>query len=211
MVTFAIIVIAATSGSLTETPAWPQIIGFETEYRFDDPDKAQVDIKIVDENGNPKYMLECGSYFYDGNPDVAFSGDFECRLESLYSTETVSTLFAYDRKHTRDWENRALFYAEHFVGDCRYSPHGGKPRALRLRNMEIVLEIFEEKLAFEETGGNRYAKFLSFRFRVKVSRDDDATRHITDDIGFDDLPVWYHGPAMCLEESGTQSKVVSDG
>jgi len=203
VVTLAILVIAGTIGSLTDTPPWPQIADFETEYRIEDPNEAQVHLKLADENGTPQYLLECGTRLYDGNPDIYFSGDFECRLESLYSTESVSTLFAYDRNHTRDWENRALFYAEHFVGECRCSPHGGQPRVLRLRNMEIVLEIFDEELAFEEVEGRRrYASFLSFGFRVKVSRDDEANRHITDDIGFDDLPIWYHGPELCLEEPG---------
>ncbi len=211
MVAFVILVIAGMSGSLTDTPGWPQIASLEMEYQFDDPSEAHIHLNIVDKNGIPQYILECGSHLYDGNPDIYFSGDFECRLESLYSLETVSTLFAYDKDHTRDWENRALFYAEHFVGDCRLSPHGGQPRALGLRNMEIVLEIFDEKLTFEKAGGRRYANFASFRFRVKVSQDDDAIRHITDDIGFDDLPIWYHRPAMCLEERGSGSKQVPDG
>ena len=198
------------TSSLTGTPAWPQIVGLETEYRFDDPKEARVDLYIMDQSGNPQYLLECGS-LYGGNPNVNFSGDFECRLESLYSKESVSTLFAYGEELTRDWQNRALFYAEHFVGACRCSPHGGMPRVLKLRNMEIVLEIFDEEIAFEEGDGRRYANFVSFRFRVKVSRDDDAIRHITDDIGVDDLPIWYHRPAMCLEERGTESKVVPDG
>ncbi len=198
---FAILIVAATSSSPADEPVWPQIVGLEKEYQFEYANEAQVYLTLRDENGTPKYLLECGSIFYDGNSNVYFSGDFECRLESLYSTETVSTLFAYDKEHTRDWENRALFYAEHFVGDCRRSPYGGEPRVLRLRSMKIVLEIFDEELAFEEVEGRRrYARFVSFRFRVRVSRDDDAIRHITDEIGFDDLPIWYHSPVLCLEE-----------
>ena len=184
----------------TDTPAWPQIVGIEKEYQFNDPNEARVEVYIRDQKGESQYRLECGSYRYDGNPDIYFSGDFECSLESLYSTESVSTLFAYDKDHSRDWENRALFFAEHFVGICRCSLHGGMPRILKLRNMEIVLEIYDEQLVFEELEGRKSASFLSFRFRVKVSRDDGAIRSITDDIGFDDLPIWYHRPGMCLTD-----------
>lgn len=197
MVITTSIVFAMASAVLT----WPPIEGLEREYQFSHQNEARVEVTIRDQDGNPEYRLECGNYLDDSNRDFYFSGDFECRLESLYSEETVSTLFTYNEPQSADWESRAVFYAGHFAGPCRSSPHGGKPRVFHLRNMEIILEISDEDLVFEEVQGRRSADFGSFRFRVKVSRDDDANRHISDDIGPDELPRWFHKPWMCLEES----------
>ena len=189
-----------------ETRTWPQIMAFEKEYQFDSPMKASVDLTINDQGGNPKYRLECRNYLYDGNPDFYFSGDFECRLESLYSKETVSTLLTYRKDQSADRESRALFYAAHFMGACKSSPYGGRPRTFRLRNMKIVLHIYDERVVLEEIDGRRTADFESFSFRVKVSRDDGAIHDIADDISRDSLPIWFHRPSMCLERSVIELK-----
>ena len=199
MMAIAFFLSVSIADSSATIASWPQIEAFEMDFHFDDASEASVDLTIRDTDGNPRYRLECNDHFYDGNPDFTFSGDFECMLESLYSSETVSTLFAYAEDQSADWESRAIFYAAHFMGDCKSSPYGGKPRTFRLRNMKIVLRIYDEKVVVEKKTGGPLADFSSFSFGIEVSRDSRADRYIADDVGREDLPIWFHRSRMCLE------------
>ena len=180
---------------------WPVISEIEREYQFDNPSRATVDLEILDQEGTPKYKLECHNYLYDAGTEFTYSGDFECRLASLYSEEYVSTLFAYSAEQSADWESRAIFYASHFIGECRVSPFGGKARIFRLRNMRITLEIHDESIKLAEEGNKVFAEFDKFSFRVSVARDSVAERSIADDVSPDELPKWFHRPSMCLTGS----------
>lgn len=201
IIRFVLLLISIISTACAEkTDSWPVISEFEYEYVFDDPSQAMVELDIKDQAGVPQYKFECHNYLYDSGSDFNYSGDFECRLESLYSNEYVSTLFAYSDDQSADWESRAIFYAAHFVGKCKTSPYGGKARVFRLRNMRIMLEIFDETTQLVEEDNRVTVQFEKFSFRVKTTKDNTAGRSIADDVGFDSLPEWFHKPHMCLNE-----------
>lgn len=184
--------------------SWPVVTEFEREFRFDNPSQAMVELEISDQEGIPKYRLDCHNHLYDAGTEFTYSGDFECRLLSLYSKEYVSTLFAYSVEQSADWESRAIFYASHFVGQCKTSPFGGKARVFKLRNMNITLEIFDESTRLVEENNRVLAEFDNFSFRVIVVRDSTAERSIADDVGFDELPRWFHRPQLCLTDQDTE-------
>ena len=158
-----------------------------------------MDLELFDTAGTPTYSLACHTGFYEGDRSFNYSGEFECRLASLYSGELYSNLLTSDRRQTADWLSRARFFTYDLIGECRDLPHLGNVRSFRLRHMKITLAFFDEEITFEEEGDDRYAVLESFSFRVQVVRDTSAHSPIAYEIGYRHLPEKYPGSSSeCL-------------
>jgi hypothetical protein len=126
---------------------WPTIRPLTWRFHFVDK-KAQVArTRIHDVHGNPLYMLECCLNAYDyANNEFDYSGAFECRLTSLYSNETFSTLLTEERDQVRDWQSRGRFMLQEIEGKCAAYPEYGRIRSFRLRGMILRLDIKDIKM-----------------------------------------------------------------
>lgn len=133
-----------------EKEKWPAVEKLQKSMYFEDARKAEAAFTIFGVEGPPLYYIECHTWEftwnYKGNPDFDYSGDFECRLTSLHSLNTHSTLFTDNPKATRDWESRARFLVEELQGKCGDYPEYGRVRHFRLRGMKITLTINDLKI-----------------------------------------------------------------
>jgi hypothetical protein len=166
---------------------WPSVTPLKESFHFKDAANAGAKISISGVNGKPLYIIECHTYHYQ-DPDFDYSGDFECRLKSLYSLDAHSTLFSDVAKQTRDWESRARFLNQELVGKCANYPEYGSVRHFRLRGMEITLSVRNPK--FEETIGMKRGRpqLKSFDFDIGVKPDRRATRSIAEPVPYIEPP-----------------------
>jgi hypothetical protein len=114
-----------------------------------------------------------------------WSGDFECRLTSLYSHDSFSTLFADNPRVTRDWDTRARFLAEELIGSCASYPEHGALRHFRLRGMTITLSIHD--VVFDSTlmdNGDLRPSLKSFRFVISVERNPAVHSSLTQRVPY---------------------------
>lgn len=201
---------------------WPGIQPMRIKAEFDRPDHAGLDVDIYGTDGKPKYGLHCHGYMVGDTPGrvevykedghgVAtspkstgmgrgfdYSGDFECRLVSLYSAETLPTLFAYDHHQAADWETRARFFARHLVGPCADNPYWGRRRTFRLRGMRITIGISNERFkTVRLSDGMKMLTFASYEVEIDVERDPSATTDIAAPDGMP-VPDWFYRPSRCL-------------
>jgi hypothetical protein len=166
---------------------WPVIRAFTKTVLIPKASEASLIAELVDMNGKPVYRLECHTAAYEGDPGFDYSGDFECRLVSLYSKDAYSTLLTDNPQQSRDWESRGRFLVEELVGKCRSYPEYGATRHFRLRGMKITLSLREIRLSGMSTtksdGGSR-PKLVSFRFNVSAQIDRTATSEIAEPVPF---------------------------
>jgi hypothetical protein len=154
---------------------WPVIAPVERTYHVQLPAaNPGVELTIKSRTGEPSYKIECGTKD-SAIKDFDYSGDFECRLVSLYEPMTYSTLFTENPKQDRDWESRARFFSNELTKPCGEIPDFGDVRSFRLRGMKIVLSI--SNIVFGEQGKDRSLK--SFDFRISTEDDPGATTAIT--------------------------------
>src|SRR5207253_255266 len=85
-------------GEVQASTGWPAVEPLEKTFHFPDARGAQATVMIRGTDGRDLYKLECHTWRYEGDPDFDYSGDFECRLTSLYSKESYSTLLTDDPK-----------------------------------------------------------------------------------------------------------------
>lgn len=163
---------------------WPQITPVNRIYHFDSAKNAYIDLYIFSINGEKLYNLKCHNYLYEDDPDFDYSGEFECRMVSLYSKETVSTLLTENPMQSADWDSRARFFSFQLSGDCGKYPDYGLARNFRLRGMSINLKM--SNISFTESYiKNGYSAFdylglKAFTFQVAVEFDPDANTSIAE-------------------------------
>jgi len=143
------------------------------QQTFDVPDvgKANVVVEIRSTDGTPLYKLQCHSAGFIGDPDFDYSGDFECRLNSIGHRDTYSTLLTEDSDQSRDWESRGRFFAADLRNSCARIPQFGADRSFELRGMNLVLQITEP--VFTNDG-----RLRSLKLTVKVRPNPNARRPI---------------------------------
>jgi len=183
--------VAAWATALTatrQTPGWPKVRSVERIYRSTSVDQAGFDVQIVGTNYKPLYMLRCHSGSFDGDPDFNYSGLLDCRLTSLYSKETVSTLLAESAMPTRDWENRGRFMVNHLRPGCASYPDWGRRRSFLLRGMRITLLIDMETYVD--------SNLVGYSFKATVVPEDKATTAIARKSPVPE-PSWFFTTAPC--------------
>ncbi|MBF0559300.1 MAG: hypothetical protein HQL08_11030 [Nitrospirae bacterium] len=161
---------------------WPIIKPFEENFEFNNASTASVVAVIVGSDDRPLYKVECHTDNYEGDPDFDYSGDFECRLTSLYSIETYSTLLTDNPKQSRDWESRGRFLVQEIIGECADYPEYGLVRHFRLRGMEITLTI--KKPVFGKAIKKGRPELKSFNFAVNVKPDSSARTKIAEPVPY---------------------------
>jgi hypothetical protein len=150
--------------------------------------KADVEYLIRSTTDHPIYKLRCHhNDFEDINFD--YSGDFECRLNSVSEHDQFSTLLTEDPRQSRDWESRGRFFASELRPPCSRIPHFGATRDFRLRGMTLTLEVINPQ--FDNT-----KSLKSLTLRVAVNPDPSALGRIAEAV-----PVPAHGiPKNCQLE-----------
>ena len=185
MVAWCICVPWSCAHALTEH--WPEVVPFHSTYHFPDARRSGFDLLIYGVKSDPLYGLECHTFEYEKDPSFDYSGDFECRLKSLYSKEAYSNLLTENPGQTRDWQSRGRFLAEELRGDCADYPEFGRIRQFRLRGMKLTLTISE--FEFREGGEKDIRRkdgpiLKSFRFDIQVDVDVSATSEIAAPVNY---------------------------
>lgn len=175
------------------TARWPAVKPLDEIYDFEEADHAKLRLQILGADDRPLYLLACQGREVEAGDDFEYSGDFECRLTSLYSKDRFSTLFTENPKQQKDWESRGRFFSEELVGNCAEYPEYGRVRNFRLRGMAIRLELSDLVFQRGRRLGDTWDSTLirSFRFRVVVQPDRSALSAIAKRIAFPPPPYLY--------------------
>jgi hypothetical protein len=152
-------------------PFYPPVGPLRRTIDVPEVSKADVVLFIRSPEGKPLYKLRCHSAGYTGDPDFDYSGDFECRLSSVYRRDVYSTLLTEDVNQSRDWESRGRFFAAQLRGSCARVPQFGAGRDFKLRGMDLNLRVIDPTF----TGAG---KLKSLRLTVTVRPDAAARRPI---------------------------------
>jgi hypothetical protein len=150
---------------------YPLVEAQERVFEVPDVKHADVSLDIKSSKGTPVYGLQCHSAEYGGDPEFAYSGDFECRLSSVGNQDRYSTLLTEDVHQPRDWESRGRFFAKNLRGSCSSIPDFGAVRKFKLRGMDLTLQIIDPKFAPDGT-------LQSLKLSVEVRPDASAVRPI---------------------------------
>jgi len=158
---------------------FPPVKPLHTSVSFLRASTASLELRLVGANNAALYKLDCHTWTYEGDPDFAYSGDFECRLIPLYTQTSYSTLLT-DLEHpTRDWQSRARFLVLELLGQCGGVPEYGRIRTFRLRGMRIQLSLDMVRTQSGVVNATMSPVGLaSFRFTVDVRSDPTATTAI---------------------------------
>lgn len=153
--------------------SYPAVSPLHRTFDVPDASKANVVLFIKSPAGKPLYKLQCHSAGYTGDPAFDYSGDFECRLSSVYRRDVYSTLLTEDVNQSRDWESRGRFFTAQLRGACARVPEFGADRNFKLRGMGLNLRVTDP--AFTEAG-----KLRSLRLTVTVRSNPEARRPIAE-------------------------------
>ena len=175
---------------------WPQVQGIHASYAFDDVDKAgfDIDFKDRDNEHKPLYVLKCHSGLYDADKDFDYSGLIDCRLVSLYSRETASSLLADKSPQISDWSDRGRFLSAHLRKGCAVYPDWGQRRIFRLRGMEITIAI--SNVTFQESSSGE-DKVQSYSVDVTVKSDPTASTSLAQKPITPEPPWFFHPTQSC--------------
>jgi hypothetical protein len=154
-----------------EAQSYPAVKPLQQTFDVPDVGKANVVVEIRSTDGTPLYKLQCHSAGFIGDPDFDYSGDFECRLNSIRHRDTYSTLLTEDSDQSRDWESRGRFFAADLRNSCARVPQFGAVRSFELRGMNLSLQITDP--VFTKDG-----ELHSLKLTVKVSPSPNAQRAI---------------------------------
>lgn len=170
---------------------WPNII--ESKTTFDLNRKAGLNIfyHIFGIDGKPKYLLSCHDHYYEKDTAYVYSGDFECKLVSLYSKDRYSSLLVYTKDQTANWQNRGLFYTDHLTSKCPGIETWGKRRVFNMRGIELELLISSYSLT-KDKEGDEVIDSLSFTVSVKNNSNFDNEIHEIQEV-----PDWFHKSSEC--------------
>jgi hypothetical protein len=167
------------------------------DYYFPEAAKASVDLVITGTDGSNLYLLRCRTFGAKDDPEFDYSGDFECRLSSLYSTDRYSTLLTENPGQTRDWESRARFFAEELRGSCAKYPEYGRVRMFRLRGMKLTLRLgdvqFRRGKRPADPSKTETLLLSAFRLRVEVGPAPDVKTEIAEEVSFEQPPLIQTG------------------
>jgi len=162
---------------------WPPVVAMVKSFDFPVASNAALSLKLLGADGRALYRLDCHTWRYERDKDFSYSGDFECRLTSLYAKEVYSTLLTDDPHQSRDWESRARVLAQELVGQCAGYAEYGRIRTFRLRGMRLRLEFGHIRTVESPDNATRGPWALrSFRLRVSVERDNDARSPIAERV-----------------------------
>ena len=84
--------LSVAPASAWKPETWPAIVPLHQSYRFSDANHAVIDLKLLGTDQRALYRLECHNYSYESDPAFDYSGDFECKLTSLYVHDSFRTL-----------------------------------------------------------------------------------------------------------------------
>jgi hypothetical protein len=168
---------------------WPAIQPLTRTFRFPYASKASVELSIMGTDAKPLYQIECHQYGY-ADPAFDYSGDFECRLTSLYSKETYSTLFTNDPDQSRDWQSRARFLSEELVGSCANYPEYGRVRTFSVRGMRITLALSNIVL---DLSAKPPPVLKAFNLQILVAPDPAAETPIAAPVHYEEPPYLHPG------------------
>lgn len=174
-------------GICAQASKWPEVVPMHKGYHFTNARTSEIDLSVLGAKGEPLYRMECHTFEYEKDPGFDYSGDFECRLKSLYSDDAYSTLLTEEPQQTRDWQSRGRFLAEEIEGKCADYPEFGRVRHFRLRGIKITLTISDVvfRAHSEKALARKEGSLLkSFRFDVKVEVDSKATSAISEPIPY---------------------------
>ncbi|HLH05813.1 MAG TPA: hypothetical protein VKW78_01105 [Terriglobales bacterium] len=168
---------------------WPKIVAIERTFEFEDAQQAHANVMIEGVDGKPLYRLLClGPSLFKTDSSFDYSGDFDCRLQSLYSHEFYSTLLTDNPRQERSWESRGRFLWSEIRGVCSGYPEYGQLRTFRLRGMVITLKIEKPVwVMVESPSGPDSAKegVASFRFSLQVKEDPSAYSSIAEEVPYE--------------------------
>jgi len=163
---------------------FPTVKQFEKKIHLVDNKTTELKTKIFGTDEIPIYLLECylNAYSHE-DKDFDYSGDFECRLTSLYSKDSYSTLLTEVNNQTRDWQSRGRFFVEDLIGSCGIYPEYGKIRNFRLRNMNLTIEVGDLNIDTGSSAKNQpfnRDRVKDLFLTVKVASDMSATSEIAE-------------------------------
>ena len=190
----------SSCGGAAPNKQWPEVKGFQKSFHFNDVDNAWLNLVIKSTMGKPLYVLTCHSGSFNNDSDFNYSGLIACRLSSLYSKETVSTLLTETVKQASDWENRGRFLIKHLLPGCAHYPDWGSKRTFYLRNMKLVLSIDDESFTRSPDGEDL---LKSYSFNVAVRFDPSAVTSIAKPTDVPE-PSWFYGSELCPKEGQGQ-------
>jgi hypothetical protein len=165
-----------------EAQPYPVISSIQQTFDVPNASDANVSLNIKSVAGIALYQLQCHSAGYAGDPVFDYSGDFECRLSSIQSRDTYSTLLTEDAHQSRDWESRGRFFAADLRGVCSRIPEFGASRTFKLRGMSLTLQITDA--VFSEVG-----KLISLKLTVAARPESKARRPIAEIVPFPKIGI----------------------
>lgn len=151
--------------------SYPAVSPLQRTFDVPTVSQANVVLFVKSPERKPLYKLQCHSAGYTGDSAFDYSGDFECRLSSLYRRDVYSTLLTEDVNQSRDWESRGRFFAAQLHGPCATVPEFGADRDFKLRGMDLSLRVSDP--TFTGTG-----KLQALRLTVTIRPDAAARRPI---------------------------------
>jgi hypothetical protein len=162
-------------------PSWPLIKECKYECDFRNANIAAVSITLQDTKGTGVYHFECHNYLYDeSDTDFNYSGDFECKLTSLYSEENLPTLLTSDHNQPADWWSRGRFLADELKGRCAAYPEYGRVRTFRLRGMQLRLELNDIVFTSTEVDNIKNVRLKSFHFKFEAKPDSSVSTSLAE-------------------------------
>lgn len=183
--------LGALGGALVctaEASTWPAVQPLQRTFQVPDVQKMNVSLVIRSKSGTPLYRLRCAHPGYDGD----YSGDFECRLDTVRSgdTKVEHTLLIEDARQLKAWPSRGRFFTADLIRECAAIPEFGATRHFLLRGMKLTLQILDPVVdtSSESWVGAGDPKLKAMKLKVTVQPDPSATRSIATIVPFPKNP-----------------------
>lgn len=163
---------------------WPEVMYFNKTIHFIDHKVNGVKLEIKGKNGKPLYLLECYLNAIDREDnDFNYTGDFECRLTSLFDDYyAYRNLLTDQNPQVRDWHSRGVFHIEELKPmivegvQIEYLSYG-RIRNFRLRGMNIFLKV-KNFILYKSIG--KKARIKNLDFEVTILPDSTAKSAIAE-------------------------------
>jgi predicted RNA-binding protein with PUA-like domain len=170
---------------------WPNVLPLRETFYFHDAGRAKIDLTIRTIEGSPSYVLHCRAPSFVLADDVAFGGDFDCHLHSLYAKDSYESLLIDDPLDPAEAHSRGEFWVEDLAGSCRNYPEWGAVRNFHVRGMRIRIELTDLEFLHSKAAEKKSAgvsRLRSFRVLIAVSPDDSALSAIAEQTAY--WPPW---------------------
>jgi hypothetical protein len=165
----------AWAAQSNRTDDYPTVRPSAAVFSVPNVDRADVEYLIRSDKDQPIYKLQCHHAGFRKDPDFDYSGDFECRLNSVGNADQFSTMLTEDVRQSRDWQSRGRFLAASLHAPCSQIAHFGAVRDFRLRGMILTLEIVDPQFDDATT-------LKSLTLRVEVRPDPSAHSPIAEAV-----------------------------